>query len=38
MKVEAKKKEEAEEKALEMLGDQTINCEKVCTAEAEEMD
>ncbi|KKL99002.1 hypothetical protein LCGC14_1818780 [marine sediment metagenome] len=37
MNVEATSKEEAEDKALEMLGDQTINCGKVCTAEAEEI-
>ena len=36
MEVEANTKEEAENKALEMFGIQTINCEKVCTAEAEE--
>ncbi len=37
MEVEANTKEEAENKALEMLGEVTINCEKVCTAEAEEV-
>ena len=35
MEVEADSKEEAEDKALQALGIQTINCEKVCTAEAE---
>ena len=35
MEVEANSKEEAEDKALEMLGEVTINAEKNCTAEAE---
>jgi len=34
MNIEAETKEEAEDKALEMLGVQEINCERVCTAEA----
>lgn len=34
MEVEAKTKEEAEEKALETLGDVTFNAEKECTAYA----
>ncbi len=38
MFVEAESKEEAENKALEMLGIQTINCEKVCWAEANEVE
>jgi len=37
MEVEAETKEEAEEKALEILGDITINASKVCRAEAEEL-
>lgn len=37
MEIEAETKEEAEEKAIQALGIQTINCEKVCTAEAEEV-
>ena len=37
LEVEAKTKEEAEDKALEMLGDITINAERSCTAEAEEI-
>lgn len=37
MNVEANSKEEAEEKALEMLGDVQINAERSCTAEAEEI-
>lgn len=36
--VEANSKEEAEEKALEEIGEVTINAAKVCTAEAEEID
>jgi len=36
IEVEAETKEEAEEKALQMLGEQTIICEKVCRAEAVE--
>lgn len=36
MQVEAETKDEAELKALRMLGVQSINCEKNCTAEAEE--
>ena len=37
MEVEATSKEEAEEKALEMIGEVTINAPKNCTAEAEEV-
>ena len=37
MEVEAESKEEAEDKALKMLGVQDINCEKNCTAEATEI-
>ena len=33
--IEADNKEKAEEMALEMLGDVTINTSKQCTAEAE---
>ena len=36
LQVDAETKEEAELKALRQLGVQSINCEKVCTAEAEE--
>lgn len=37
LEVEAETKEEAEDKALEMLGEVVINAEKSCTAEAEEI-
>ena len=38
MQVEANSKEEAEEKALEELGEVTINASKNCTAMAEEVE
>ncbi len=38
VEVEANSKEEAEEKALKMLGEQTINCVRSCTADAEEQE
>ncbi len=37
MEVEANTEEEAEEKALEMIGEVTINVIKCCTAEAVEI-
>lgn len=37
LEVEANNKEEAENIALEMLGDVAINCSKMCTAEAYEI-
>ena len=36
--VKANTKEEAEDKALEMIGEVTINAEKDCTAEAHEVE
>lgn len=38
IEVEANSKEEAEDKALEMLGEITINCSHSCIAEAEEIE
>ncbi len=38
IEVEAETKEEAEDNALEMLGDVSINAERSCTAEAEEIE
>ena len=38
MEVEAYNKEDAEDKALEMIGEVTINAPKNCTAEAVEIE